>query len=62
MLGLLLELPIAIADEVTLAAELRWARDPNQPRLTQDVELGEVTYTFDAPDRLGLAVVLRARW
>ncbi|MCK6545605.1 hypothetical protein L6R52_07025 [Myxococcota bacterium] len=62
VLGLLLELPIAIADEVTLAAELRWARDPNQPRLTQDVELGEVTYTFDAPDRLGLAVVLRARW
>lgn len=62
IIGSVLKIPLALSKSMAVSAESRFELNDNQPRLAQDNELGEVTYVFDDPYRLSLALVLQARW
>lgn len=62
IIGLLLKLPLYLSTSTALSFETRVEINDNQPRLAQDNERGEITYLFDEPTRLSLALVLQSKW
>lgn len=62
IIGVFLDAPLALSPTMQVAAQARLEVNDNQPRIAQDNERGEVTYIFDDPMRLSLALVFQARW
>ena len=62
IIGMMLKLPLYLSSSTAVSFESRVEINDNQPRLGQDNERGEVTYLFDEPLRLSLALVLQSRW
>jgi hypothetical protein len=62
IIGMMLKLPLYLSSSTAVSFESRVEINDNQPRLGQDNERGEITYLFDEPLRLSLALVLQSRW
>ncbi len=62
IIGLMLKLPMYLSQSTAVSFETRVELNDNQPRLAQDTERGEITYLFDEPTRLSLALVLQSKW
>lgn len=62
IIGLMLKLPLYLSASTALSFESRVELNDNQPRLAQDTERGEITYKFDEPTRVSLALVLQSKW